>query len=212
MIFLLLQELLDATHTILADLDRREHREPARPPRYDMRRVKSGAAAATQEKVPLQAPSEGAAAAASKGDPKKEKESKVEAKAEQKQGSPPPPASQVGIPLQSSGGVVVEADYPLWAPCASPLSRQCLTSCLKSSKGSTSACQVGPAAFEKHWHLDQGDLNQLVSPFRLRLRSPSRLTRMAAPTVLCNALSPSQACFCTFISAVLSNMTRLRKQ
>lgn len=89
-----LQELLDATHTILADLDRREHREPARPPRYDMRRVKSGAAAATQEKVPLQAPSEGAAAAASKGDPKKEKESNVELKAEQKQALPPS-ASQV---------------------------------------------------------------------------------------------------------------------
>ena len=211
MIFLLLQELLDATHTILADLDRREHREPARPPRYDMRRVKSGAAAATQEKVPLQAPSEGAAAAASKGDPKKEKESNVEVKAEQKQALPPS-ASQVGIPLQSSGGVVAEADYPLLAPCASPLCRQCLTSCLKSSKGSTSACQVGPAAFEKHWHLDQGDLNQLVSPIRLRLSSQSLLTRMAAPTVLCNALSPSQACSCIFISAVLSNMTRLRKQ
>ena len=73
-----------------------------------MRRVKSGAAAATQEKVPLQAPSEVAAAAVGKGDSKKEKESKVEAKAEQKQGSPPA-ASQVGPSLQGSVGVPVKA-------------------------------------------------------------------------------------------------------
>ena len=101
----------------MADLDRREHREPARPPRHDIRRVKSTVAAATPEKLPLQAPSEGAAAAVGKADSKKEKESKapsegaaaavgkadsrkekeskVEAKAEQKQSSPPS-ASQVG--------------------------------------------------------------------------------------------------------------------
>ena len=109
-----LQELLDATHTILADLDRREHSEPAKPPRYDMRRVKSGAAAAMQEKLPLQAPSEGATAAVGKGDSEKKKESKAEAKAEQKQGSPPS-ASQVGSSLQTSGDVLVEANVPLRA-------------------------------------------------------------------------------------------------
>ena len=114
---LLLQELLDATHTILADLDRREHREPAKPPRRDVRRVKSGVAAGPQEKLPLQTPSEAAAAAVGKGDSKKEKESKVEAKAEQKQASPPS-ASQVGPSLPSSWGVLVEASPPLLTVCA----------------------------------------------------------------------------------------------
>ena len=137
-----LQELLDATHTILADLDRREHREPAKPPRHDMRRVKSGAAAATQEKLPLQAPSEGAAAAADKGNSKKEKESKVEAKAEQKQGSPPSD-SQVGPSLQvSCKGSASGSQFPTLGPWCMSTVQAMLNFLLDWSKGSASVCWV----------------------------------------------------------------------